>query len=69
MTMGTRTDVHSLMGQVRMGFESNCLLGQLEIILWIADSEAGVKSGVAEGEGEGTCGNDVVGLLAGTDEV
>jgi len=47
-----------------MGLESNCLLGQLEIILWIADSEAGVKSGVAGGEGEGTCGNDAEGLLA-----
>ena len=38
-----------------MGSESDCLFGQLDRILWISDSEAGVKvektGGVAEGEG------------------
>jgi len=41
------------------------LFGQLDRILWISDSEAGVKvektGGVAE---EGRCGEVVVGLLA-----
>jgi len=49
-----------------MGPESDCLFGQLDRILWISDSEAGVKvekkGGVAEGEGR--CGEVVVGLLA-----
>ena len=49
-----------------MGSESDCLFGQLDRILWISDSEAGVKvektGGVAGGEGR--CGRVVVGLLA-----
>jgi len=49
-----------------MGSESDCLLQQLERILWISDSEAGLKveksGGVVEGEGE--CGDDVVWLLS-----
>ena len=49
-----------------MGSESDCLFGQFDRILWIFDSEAGVKvektGGVAEGEGR--CGEVVVGLLA-----
>ena len=64
--VGTRTDAHSLRSQVGMGSESDCLFGQLDRILWISDSEAGVeveKTGdVAEGEGR--CGEVVVGLLA-----
>jgi len=62
----TRTDAHSLRSQVGMGSESDCLLQQLERILWISDSEAGLKveksGGVVEGEGE--CGDDVVWLLS-----
>ena len=49
-----------------MGSESDCLFGQLDRILWISDSEAGVKvektGGVAEGEGR--CGEVVEALLA-----
>ena len=61
---GTRTDSHSLRSQVGMESESDCLFGQFDRILWISDSEAGVKvektGGVA---GEGRC-EVVVGLLA-----
>jgi len=50
---------------VGMGSESDCLFGQFDRILWISDSQAGVKvektGGVA---GEGRCGEVVVGLLA-----
>ena len=49
-----------------MGSESDGLFGQFDRILWISDSEAGVKvektGGVAEGEGR--WGEVVVGLLA-----
>jgi len=58
-------DEHSLRSQVGMGYESDCLFGQLDRILWTSDSEAGVKtekSGGAAG-GEGECGDDVVGSL------
>ena len=69
--VGTRTDAHSFRSQVGMGSESDCLFGQLERILWISDSEAGVKvektGGVAEGEGR--CGEVVVVLLAHADGV
>jgi len=48
-----------------MGSESDCLVGQFGRILWISDTEAGVKvektGGVAEGEGR--CGEVIVGLL------
>jgi len=64
--VGTRTDAHSFRSQVGMGLESDCLFGQLGRILCISDSEAGVKvektGGVAEGEGR--CGEVMVGLLA-----
>jgi len=63
--VGTRTDAHSLRSQVGIGSESDCLLGQLERILRISDSEAGLKeekSGGVVGE-EGECGDDVLGLL------
>ena len=48
-----------------IGSESDCLLGQLDRILRISDSEAGLKeekSGGVVGE-EGECGDDVLGLL------
>ena len=64
--VGTRTDAHSFRSPVGMGSESDCLFGQLERILWISDSEAGVKvekTGDVAG-GEGRCGEVVVGLLA-----
>ena len=51
---------------VGMGFESDCLLGQLNRILEISDSEAGLKvekSGGVTGE-EGECGDADVELLA-----
>ena len=41
--VGTRTDPHSLRSQVEIGSESGCLLGQLDRILRISDSKAGVK--------------------------
>ena len=41
--VGTRTDAHSLRSQVGIGSESDCLLGQLDKILRISDSEAGMK--------------------------
>ena len=59
------TYAHSLRSQVWIGSESDCLLGQLEKILRISDSEAGLKeqkSGGVVGE-EGGCGDDVVVLL------
>ena len=62
---GTRTDAHSLRSQVGIGSEPDCLLGQLERILRISDSEAGLKkekSGGVVGE-ENVCGDDAVGLL------
>ena len=59
--METSTDEHSLRIQVGMGSESDCLFGQFDRILWISDSETGVKTekpgGVAGEEGE--CGDDV----------
>ena len=64
VTVGIRTDVHSL-SQVGIGSESGCLLGELERILRISDSEAGLKEekpGGVVGE-EGERGDDVVGLL------
>ena len=62
--VGTRTDAHSLRSQVGIGSESDCLLGQLDRILRISDSETGLKeekSGGVVGE-EGECGDDVLGL-------
>ena len=52
--------------QVEMGSESDCLLGQLNRILEISDSEAGLKvenSGGVIGE-VGECGDADVELLA-----
>jgi len=51
---------------VGIGSESDWLFGHFERILWISDSEAGVKVEKTGGvvETEGRCGNDVVGLLA-----
>jgi len=63
--VGTRTDAHSLRSQVGIQSESDCLLGQLDRILRISDSEAGLKeekSGGVVGE-EGECRYDVLGLL------
>jgi len=58
--------VHSLGSQMGMGSESGCLLWQFDRILWISNSEAVVKVEKSGGvvEGEGRCGDDVVGLLA-----
>ena len=41
--IGTSSAEHSLRSQVAMGSESHCLLGQLNKILEISDSEAGVN--------------------------
>jgi len=63
--VGTRSAEHSLRSQVGIGSESNCLLGQLNKILEISDSEAALKvekSGGVFGE-EGECGDDDVELL------
>jgi len=64
--VGTSTDEHSLRSQVGMGSESDCLYGQFDRILWISDSGARVNVGKTGGvaEGEGRCGDFVVGLLA-----
>ena len=58
--VGTRSAEHSLKSQVGMGSESHCLLGQLNKIVEISESEAGLKvkkSGGVFGE-EGECGDD-----------
>jgi len=63
--VGTRSAEHSLRSHVGIGSESHCLLGQLNKILEISDSEAGLKvkkSGGVFGE-EGECGDDDVELL------
>jgi len=41
--VGTRTDAHSLRSQAGIGSQSDCLLGQLDRILRISDSEAGLR--------------------------
>jgi len=53
MIVETRRDAHSLVSQVEIEFESDCLLGQFERLLRISDSEAVVKekSGVVVGQG------------------
>jgi len=43
VTVGTRSAEHSLRSQVGMGSESDCLLRQLNSIVEISDSEAGLK--------------------------
>jgi len=43
VTVRTRSAEHSLRSQVGMGSESDCLLGQLNRILEISHSEAGLK--------------------------
>ena len=51
VTVGTRSAEHFLRSQVGMGSESDCLLGQLNRILEILDSEPGcfllISSGVS----------------------
>ena len=57
MIVGTRSAEHSLRSQVGIGSESHCLLGHLNKILEISDSEASLKmekSGGVFGE-EGEC--------------
>ena len=41
--VGTKSSGHSLRSQVGIGSESHCLLGQLNKILEISESEAGLK--------------------------
>ena len=63
--VGTRSAEHSLRSQVGIGSESHCLLGHLNKILEISDSEASLKvekPGGVLGE-EGECGDDDVELL------
>ena len=59
VTVGTRSAEHSLKSQIGMGSESDCLLGQLNRILQISDSEAGLKV-----EKVGECRDADVELLA-----
>ena len=40
---GVRTEAHTFRSQVGIRSESDCLLGQLKIILDISDSDAGLK--------------------------
>ena len=42
MIVGTRSAEHSLRSQVRIGSEWHCLLGQLNKVLEISDSVAGL---------------------------
>ena len=66
VTIGTRSAEHSLRSQVGIGSESDCLLGQLNRILEISDSEAGLKaekSGGVIGE-VAECGDADIELLA-----
>jgi len=65
VTVGTRSAEHSLRSQVGMESESDCLLGQLNRILEISDSEAGLKVEKSGGaiEEEGECGDADVELL------
>ena len=53
--------MHSLRSHVGIGSESDCLLGQLDRILRISDSQAGVKEQKSEGvvREEGECGDYV----------
>ena len=44
MIVETSTDEHSSRSQVGMASKSDCLLGQLDRILWISDFEAEVKT-------------------------
>ena len=64
--VGMRTDEHSLRSQVSIRSESECLLGQLERILEISDSVAGLKveksGGVAGLVEENTAQINSVGL-------
>ena len=62
MIIGTRSAEHSLRRQVGIGPESHCLLGQLNKILEISDSEAGLKVEKSVGVFgvEGECGDDDV---------
>jgi len=62
VVVGTRIDTHCWRSQVEIGSELVCLLGQLDRILRILDSEAGVKKEKSRGE-EGECSDDVVRLL------
>ena len=60
----TKSAEHSLRSHVGIGSESHCLLGQLNKILEISDSEAGLKVEKSVGVfGEGECGDDDVELL------
>ena len=43
VTVGIRSAEHSLRSQVGMGPESDCLMGQLNRILEISDSETSLK--------------------------
>ena len=48
--VGSRSGKHSLRSQVGIGSESYCLLRQLNRILEISDSEAGIKVEKSEGD-------------------
>ena len=50
-----------------IGLDSNCLLGQLKIIIDISDSDAVLKEEKLEGSvgGEGECGDAVEVLMVG----
>ena len=65
MIVGTRSAEHSLRSHVGIGSESHCLLRQLNKILEISDSEAGLKVEKSRGVfgEEGECGDDDVELL------
>jgi len=61
VTVGTRCAEHSLRSQVGIGSQSHCLLGQLNKIFEISDSEAGLKVEKSGGVfvEEGDSGDDV----------
>jgi len=64
--VGTRSAEHYLRSQVGIWSESHCLLGQLNKILDISDSEAGLKVEKSGGVfGEKKVNDDDVELLVG----
>ena len=66
MIVGTRSAEHCLRSHVGIGSESHCLFGQLNKILDISDSEAGLKVEKSGGVfREGEFGDDLEELLVG----
>jgi len=63
VTVGMRTEEHSLRSQVGIGSDSDCFFGQLKRIFETSDSDAGLKVEKSGGEagGKGQCGDAMAG--------